>query len=789
MKRTRLSDNWYFRYTESVDRTIRQVTLPHDMMVGLPRTPGAYGCAANGFWPGAEGVYWRYYTPGDEACTILDVDGAYMCAEVTVNEIHHMSTHPHGYTPYLTDLTEALRPGRINKIAIQVHALQPSSRWYSGGGLYRDVFLWTGGPVRIEPRDLFVTTLSADSAAASLRISGEVTSDLDAKTRVVLTVLDGEGTAVVSGVCEVDAKAGERSLFETTLAVPSPRLWDTEDPYLYNLRAEIIANGTQTDTAETSFGIRTIAFDTEHGFRLNGREMKLRGGCIHHDHGVLGAASYPAAEERKVRLLKAVGFNALRIAHNPPSLALLEACDRLGILVMDEAFDMWNIQKRPLDYHLWFEDWWDTDIACMVSRDRNHPCVISYSIGNEISERDGRSDGYELAAMLADEVRRYDDTRPVTSALCGMWDSFFDTDPEEYRRDCNGGALKDPGDGSLESNWAERTEKFFAPLDIAGYNYLYERYEADHIRYPDRVIWGSETHAIHIWDSWHEVMRLPWVIGDFTWTAYDNLGEAGTGRWAWARDGVITGISMGPWPWRSCYQGDLDLCGYRRPQSYYRETVWGLRDVPAMFTTHPEHTGEGFTGTGWHWYDVHDTWTFEERYAGKPVKVDVYTDGEETEFFLNGRSLGRIPVERDIASMLVPYEPGILTAACYRNGKEIGRVSLETVGQETALVLAPERDQFRADGRDLLYVPISIVDGAGHRVTESRREIRCTVEGGRLLGVFSGDPKNEDVYGSDTCHLFEGRAMAVIAADAPANVLVSVASDGVSSGTAVVQAE
>ncbi len=789
MKKTRISDGWYFRYTGEEQNEYRKVDLPHDMTVGLPRRPDSDGGAGNGFWPSADGVYWRYLTPGDDACVILDVDGAYMCAEVTVNEKFHLSTHPHGYTPYLTELTEALRPGRVNKISVSVHALQPSARWYSGGGLYRDVFLWTGGPVRIEPRDLFVTTLSADGEAASLRVSGEITSDLDAEARVVLTVTDGEGETVVSGICQLAAEAGERTAFETTLAVPSPRLWDMDDPYLYTLRAEVFADGAPTDTAEILFGIRTISFDTEHGFRLNGRERKLRGGCIHHDHGVLGAAAYPAAEERKVRLLKAAGFNALRIAHNPPSLALLEVCDRLGILVVDEAFDMWNIRKRPLDYHLWFEDWWDTDIACMVSRDRNHPCVIAYSIGNEIHERDGRSNGYELAAMLADEVRRYDDTRPVTSALCGMWNSSDVTDPEEYVRDCNFGMLKDPGDGSLGSNWPERTEAFYAPLDLAGYNYSYLRYEADHARYPDRVMWGSETHAIHFWDSWHEVARLPWVIGDFTWTAYDNLGEAGTGRWAWARDGVITGISLGPWPWRSCYQGDLDLCGYRRPQSYYRETVWGLRSDPVMFTTHPEHTGEGFTGTEWHWYDVHDTWTFEDRYVGKPVKVDVYTDAEETEFLLNGRSLGRAPVERDIATMEIPYEPGTLTAVCYRDGKETGRVSLETVGEETSLVLAPEREAFRADGRDLLYVRICAEDGAGRRVTECRREIRCSVEGGRLLGVFSGDPKNEDVYGSDTCHLFEGRALAVISADAPGTVRVRVMSEGLNGAEAKADAE
>ena len=279
------------------------------------------------------------------------------------------------------------------------------------------------------------------------------------------------------------------------------------------------------------------------------------------------------------------------------------------------------------------------------------------------------------------------------------------------------------------------------------------------------------------------------MLGDFTWTAYDNLGESGTGRALWARDGIVPGICIAPYPYRTCYQGDLDLCGYRRPQSYFRESVWIGNTEPRIFTTHPEHTGEGFTGTGWHWYDVLDTWTFEDRYLGKPVKADVYTEADEIVFLLNKTEVARAVPEKGIASAMIPYEKGELTAVAYKNGYECGRSSLHTVGKPAAVKVAAEKETFAADARDLCYFDIMIVDADGDRIPDAKNELTCLVDGGELMGIFSGDPCNEDEYTTNRCHAFEGRALAIVRTRCPGNVTVHVGSNGLHTGVAEAKAE
>lgn len=754
MKKSCISRNWFLHapgFQGNVD-------LPNDYSVTMPRDPHTAGGASNGFFQTGNGYYQKEIT-FDETPRhyILDIDGAYMCTTVRCNE-YQMVMHPHGYAPILVDLTPRIRFGEKNLLRIATYAHQPSTRWYSGAGIYRDVFLWEGGEIRIEPWDKFVYTPTLETVQAAYRIS----ADREGEVTLRAEILDaGECAAVLEE--KVHVAAGEKTDVSLSLRLPDAKLWDMENPHLYTMHTVILENDTVLDTDDTVFGVRTVTVDAENGLRLNGKSVKLRGGCIHHDHGVLGAADYPAACRRKLTKLKEAGFNALRIAHNPPSLQLLEMCDAMGIAVMDEAFDCWRENKGgDFNYHLWFDGWWDKDITAMVLRDRNHPCVFSYSIGNEIPESYGLRDGDEWSARLAAEIRKYDTTRPVTSATWQMGDA---------------------------ETWADRTEGYFAPLDLCGYNYAYGRYEADHERYPDRVIWGSETHAVHFYDSWHSVLRNSYVIGDFTWTAYDNLGEAGTGRACWARDGEIKGISLAEYPWRSCYQGDLDLCGYRRPQSYFREAVWIGGTEPKIFTTHPEHYGEGFTGTGWHWYDVLDSWTFEDTYIGKPVRCEVYTDADEIEWYLNGRNLGRSKPEKAIAVMDIPYEKGEIAVIAYRNGTECGRSFLHTVGSAAVVKVEAETVSLCADNRDLCYFDITVTDSCGERVPYAGEKLHCTVDGGRLLGIFSGNPCNEDAYGSDTCHAFEGRAVAVVSAAEPGIVKVSVASPGLTSGQACVTAE
>ncbi len=757
-----------------------KVDLPNDYSITLPRTPDAAGGASNGFFPSGIGTYTKHLkldeTPRHY---ILDIDGAYMCTTVTFNE-YRMVMHPHGYTPLLVDLTDRVHPGKTNRLVISTNALQPSTRWYAGAGIYRDVYLWEGGDVRLEPWDLFITTPSLDS----VHLACEIRADREANVRIRAEIFFAD-RPVTSEETEIAVKAGKKTPAELAFSIPDAKLWDTENPNLYTMRVTLLEDDRVLDTDERRFGIRTVTADAKNGLLLNGKPIKLRGGCIHHDHGVLGAADYPAACRRKLTRLKEVGFNALRIAHNPPSVQLLEMCDEMGIIVMDEAFDCWQREKGgSLNYHVWFTDWWARDISYMVLRDRNHPCVIAYSTGNEIPESDGASDGDEWSSRLAAEIRKYDSTRLVTSATWQMPATCDPGAPEDYKKD-----FAERLENGDDHSWASRTAGYFKPYDICGYNYMYGRYAEDHKRFPERVIWGSETHVIHFYDSWKTVMENSYVIGDFTWTAYDNLGEAGTGRSCWARDGHIPGISLAAYPWRSCYQGDLDLCGYRRPQSYFREAIWNPDAEPKIFTTHPEHYGEGFSGTGWHWYDVLDTWNFDDAYIGKPVRCELYTTADEVAWYKNGTLLGKSRPEKAIASFDILYERGEIAAEVYKNGEMLHRVTLGTVGEPAAIRVSAESRVLTADNRDLCYFDITVTDDDGCRIPDAKNALTCLVDGGELLGIFSGDPCNEDAYGSNQCHAFEGRAVAIVRTDRPGKVTVTVGSCRLRSGSDSVSAQ
>ena len=762
----------------------KKIDLPNDYAITQSRSADARGGSGNGFFNGGIGTYLKYIKFEDADNYILDIDGAYMCAQINVNE-HKVAMHPHGYTPFLVDITNKVNKGKLNKIKIVTNDMQPSSRWYSGAGIYRDVFLWTGGKVRVQPWDVFIKTVSANEDTATIEVSYTITADIDA----VVTLCAGIENTDINREIEIEVKAGQNNEINLVFNIEDPQLWSIDSPSLYELNTTITAKGGEIlDRAVNTFGIREISFDTTYGFRLNGKQMKLKGGCIHHDHGALGAISLPAAEERKIKKLKEVGFNAVRIAHNPPSLALLEVCDRLGMLVMDEAFDMWNAEKRYMDYHLWFSDWCRRDISYMVKRDRNHPCVISYSIGNEIFERDCSSDGAKWAAVLADEVRKYDTTRPVTSAICGDWNRAEAVDPDEYKDYLND-KYGMRGDKINSEKWADFTAPYLAPLDIHGYNYFWFRIEEDTKKFPNRIFWHSETKALQFYDSWNTVINNNHVLGDFTWTAYDNLGEAGTGRFSWARDGYVPGISLAGYPWRTCYQGDFDICGFRRPQSYFREAIWKENVEPRIFTTHPEHTGEDFSGTGWHWYDVHESWSFDDKYIGMPVKCETYTNADKIEWYLNGRLMAESVPEKAIAFAMIPYERGEITAIACKNGEEYARYTLASAEKASHLSIEAEKSSIICDTRDIAYFTISVTDKNGKLVTEGEYEIRCEVDGGELLCLYSGNPCNEDDYPSKICHTFEGHALAAVRTDKSGIIRVTVSSEKLSSDITTVVAQ
>ncbi|NLG26062.1 MAG: glycoside hydrolase family 2 protein [Clostridiales bacterium] len=767
--------------------------LPHDHIIGKARDPHCAGGASTGFFPGGEGVYSKAFALPAEwrgKTVMLDVDGAYMNSEVSLNG-DLLYSHPYGYTAYQVDLTDRLRGDVENKLSISTKCFQPNSRWYSGGGLYRQVDLLIGGRQYIHPWDLFVTTPKVSAGRATVRVAIEVTNAVGEAADALLRLCAGpEGGEPVA---RAEARATLSPLARTAVAVEftidRPALWDVDDPKLYALRVELLADGEPVDESRVAFGIRAIEIDAKRGFRLNGKGMKLRGGCIHHDNALLGACAFPAAEERKIRILKEAGYNAIRTAHNPPSAALLDACDRLGMLVIDETFDMWRTGKNSLDYHLWFEDWWRRDTQSMVRRDRNHPCVYCWSIGNEVQELLDVSDGAHWAQLQADFVRSLDPTRPVSASANGFTkaEPGKRREPRDILRALAGKpVLGLPADG--EDPWGEQTLAASKALDLFGYNYMYGRYAGDAGKFPDRVIHATETHAYHTYDYWQAVLNNDNCIGDFIWTAYDNLGEAGAGR-AVYDPGEIRGGLTGGWPWLSCWQGDHDLCGDRRPQSYYRKVMWGLDGGVHLFTTHPSMTGKPFYGMGWHWEDVKRNWTFAEEYLGSPVKAQAYADCDEVEFLVNGKSMGRVKTEELKAERVLPYEPGVLEAVAWRGGAAIARDRIETAGKPARLVLKPERAAIAADGMDIGYVAIELVDEAGVPVVDEPVAVRARVSGaGTLAGLGSANPCTPENYGTGERMTYGGRALVCVRAGRSAgDILVAVEADGISGGEAILR--
>lgn len=785
MKKICISENWKFK-DWAHSGAYETVDLPHDYQIKQKRISD--GSPNNGFYPDIVGRYVKYLSLEKKRHYILDIDGAYMCAHVMFNE-QFLAMHPYGYTPFLVDLTPHVLDGMTNKLIITTNPLKDSTRWYSGNGIYRDVFLWEGGDVRIEPWDIFISTVSVKDELAVVRVKYTVSADDNAEVTFNIVVMN-TGVQIKNETVTFKVEQGKNDR-EILLHIPSPLLWDTESPNLYTLCTEIVKDGVTVDESETVFGIRTVTADAENGLLLNGRPIKLRGGCIHHDHGELGAVAFPAAEERKLKKLKEAGFNAIRCTHNPSSLALLEACDRLGIIAMDEAFDVWNMPKCQFDYHLFFADWWARDISYMVLRDRNHPCVFSYSIGNEIFEINGTSNSAEWSKKLSDEIRKYDDTRFVTSGLQKVFARRFsveDMDPEDYRTFFKN-RIEEMKKPEVTNSV---TRPFEESLDIVGVNYYFENYDIDHKMYPERVLWGSETQAIKFYRSWKGVKENSFVLGDFTWTAYDNMGEVGAGRAFWGREynGSLDFIHLGGsrYPWRNCYQGDFDLCGFRRPQSYFREAIWHDDAEPRIFTTHPEHFGEPFVGTEWHWYDVDESWTYDDIYVGRPIKAETYTSADKIEWFVNGKKVGEsIPVE-GIASIDTVYEKGNIRVVAYRNGKVYSEYTLCTVGSAAKIELNAEKTVFKADGRDLCYIPISITDTEGRLVVGDDREISCMVHGGELMAIFSGDPRTEDDATDNKCHTYKGHALAVIRTKTAGNVYLTVFSEGISGETVTLTA-
>lgn len=749
--------NWSFSCSTGTAALV--VDLPHDFMISTERTADARTEGAGGFFQGGIGTYEKHFTISEDKKDrqfILLFEGSYGNTEVWLNG-NMLTLHHYGYTEFYVNITKWLKFNEDNKLKVVVenNAL-PNSRWYTGSGLYRHVWMLEGGLIHLEPWAVCIQTPTLDTVKVTAQITnvGEVI-----ESPATLTIYDADGNKIADESQNVYCSTG---VTDCTFVVKNNNLipWTLDNPYLYT--AKVSVGG---DEKTVKFGVRTISFSRE-GFFLNGIHTKLQGGCIHHDNGIVGACAYTALEERKIRQLKESGYNAIRTSHNPMSSALLDACDKYGMLVMDECFDCWRAKKNPFDYHLYFEKFWKEDLASMIMRDRNHPSVIMYSIGNEIGERDGSGDGAKISHEMCEFVRSIDTTRAITNGVCAVFldagefggilaNIFgsgeavdFDSLPDEVK-----GFLAQAD--YVNKHWGEITAPFVADLDVVGYNYLDDRYEEDGKDFPERIIVGTESYPNKMKQVWEHTMAHPYVLGDFTWTAYDYLGESGIGHAFYDKSGGL----FCDYPFHTGNCGDYDLCGFIRPQGKFRRLLWNTESGPVITVLRPEHFGKKEAVSTWGWQDVEESWTWHG-YEGHKVRLDIYSKADEIEIVINGKSSGRIAVpESWILQTDVIYESGVIEVIEYNNGIKGASNKLTTAGEAVAL----KASIVDTEASDVTIIEIGAVDSDGKCVSDYTGTISCQLdENAVLAGMGSANPVGEENYTTGKCKMFNGRALLVV---------------------------
>lgn len=762
--------------------------LPHDYSVHTESDPEAYSGSRTGYYPGAYAIYEKYLDiPKDweGKRILLYFDGVYGYTNVSV-EGNTAADHPYGYTPFTADITDDVHYGETTRVQVTANNLAvPNSRFYTGTGIYRHVKLLVAPMTHISPDGIFAYLHHKEGDTAFVTVETEVENHtLKGKVfTVVSSLTDKEGKTIENRkVHYVDA--GKSAVCRLMIEVENPHLWDIDDPYLYTVSSALLENEELLDEHETTFGIRTISVDRKNGFMLNGRTLKLKGGCVHHDNGILGAASFKDSEYRKMKLHKDNGFNAIRCAHNPPSKDMLDACDELGLLVMNEAFDMWDMEKSYNDYHLYFDAWWKKDMEAFMKRDRNHPSIIMWSTGNEIPERAGNSKGYRLGYELAEYTRRLDPTRPITNALNsllkeGLSDKEMEQNSIEFENNPHN-LINEKYTSYADSFWGERTAPYAAWLDVVGYNYLNYRYEKDGKAYPDRIICGTESFPMHIDQIWKQVEALPYVIGDFTWTSYDYLGEAGIGKACYVDQSEKDNYSRSwvsyesPYPWRVSNCSDFDICGFERDQLFYRRIVWGDA-LTHIAVKAPETYGKAEFISFWGWPETDHRWDYKG-FENKPIEVFVYSAADEVELFLNGKSLGKKAAgseNRYMALFDTVYAPGELKAVSYKNGKVISEDVLKTAGEPKALRLTADKEELLANGQSLLHLKGEVLDENG-LLTSCALPASIEILGAGTLAAFGGsDPKATYPYTLGKAETYKGKLLAILRAGYEAGELTA----------------
>jgi len=772
------NDNWKFHRGDAPgaersaadDRAWRAVTLPHDWSIEGPFSE--QWASATAYLPGGVGWYRKAFglPAGYQGKKVfVYFDGVYKNSEVWLNG-HFLGKRPSGFTSFQYELTPYLKVTGPNVLAVKVdHSEVADSRWYTGSGIYRNVYLLATAPVHIAQWGVGFSTPQVAAGAATGQATVEVTNAAAAAAAVTVTgtLLDSQGQAVATArqVVRVGPKATGTA--RLTLPIKNPALWSADHPNLYKLRVSLAVPGQPTDEVTEEVGVRTLRFDADQGFFLNGQPTKLRGVCIHDDAGALGVAVPPEVWERRLKALKAVGCNSLRMSHNPHADYLYRLCDRLGFLVMDEAFDEWERGKNkwvagwnvgtPSQHgpHEYFKEWGERDLRDMVRRNRNRPSIIMWSIGNEIDYPNdpyshevlntGRNPqiygkGYlpdhppaaemgPIARRLVAVVKQADSSRPVTAALAGVVMSNFTDYP--------------------------------AALDLVGYNYQEFRYAEDHAKYPQRVIYGSENGMAP--NAWAAVDSNAYVSAQYLWTGIDYLGEAGK------------------WPQRSNGAGLLDLAGFPKPEYYFRQSLWTSAPMLALATAEVPAAGARAgriprTAPSWNWP------------AASQVRVVALTTNDATELFLNGQSLGRKTGR--LPAWDVPYAAGELRATGYRNGQAVSEATLKTAGAPTTLQVLPDRTTLLAKTRGLAQIEVRVVDQKGTLVPNAAPEVTVTLTGpARLLGIESGDHASHEAPAAPQHKAHQGRLLVYVQATGPGPIRVALAAPGLASQTVELRAE
>lgn len=757
MKRSAFNDGWSRRIWGVPGS--QPVTLPHDHSQYLPRRADAPSGSAGGFYLCEDVIYDRELTVTRDMLderVILEFEGVMANAQVYLDDML-VTKQMNGYTTFHADLTPYLHLG-VKKIRVNTaNNAQPASRWYTGCGIYRPVWLLRAPKTCIEPCGLSVVTTMGKRGTWYIDVEVTVSKEtLGTNATVYISLIDESGCRFGGDFLPVT----DSTTLHTRITVCDVGTWTPDIPLCYRCTAKLLVHGEFVDTESTLFGLRTVTLDRYSGLLLNDEPIKLRGGCVHHDNGLLGAASYADAEYRKALLLKQNGFNAVRCAHNPPSPAFLDACDQLGLLVIDEFTDVWNIGKNPYDYHLFFREHWQDDLRAMVLRDRNHPSVIMWSIGNEIPERDGSGDGYRISREMADMVRTLDPSRLVTAGLNNIG---------KRRMEMLDANLQSTGEDDIDY-FGELSRRFLEPLDVAGYNYLGNRYQRDLARFHDRFLCGTES-VIKEYASYHQkVQSHPRIIGDFAWAAIDYLGESGIGH-VWYRPEDGQGY-FERFPWRQGNCADIDLCGHKRPCSYYRDAVWGELDAPYIAVQHPRHYRDDGDVSYWAWPERYNAWDYPG-YEGKPIQVDVYANGGQITLLLNGEVIGSSPCQEHIATFDLTYAPGTLEAVDEAGHRSV----LHTPAQTRQLQLSCDRDSF-TQAHQLCYVTATLTDGHGIPCIFDPREIRFTATGGTLLAVGSADPSSEELFTTGRARAWNGCVCAVIRTEDAPCIAITAQADG-----------